>query len=170
VASIPVLSDFTLRPATSADLPALGRLGAGLVATHHAFDRDRFIMPKGDLSGGYAEFLAGELERDGVVILVAEHAGAVVGYVYAGVEPHSWKELRDVAGFIHDVAVEEPARGRGIATALLDAASRALEERGVPRVMLWTAERNAAAQRLFERLGFRRTMVEMTREARRSGA
>jgi RimJ/RimL family protein N-acetyltransferase len=30
--------------------------------------------------------------------------------------------------------------------------------------MLWTAERNAGAQRLFERLGFRRTMIEMTRE------
>jgi len=28
-----------------------------------------------------------------------------------------------------------------------------------------TAERNATAQRFFERLGFRRTMIEMTREA-----
>lgn len=164
------LSDFSIRKASQTDLPALGRLGASLVATHHAFDGERFIMPKGDLSGGYAAFLAGELERDGVVILVAELDGAVAGYVYAGVEPHSWKELRDVAGFIHDVAVEEHARGRGIATALLDAASRALEDRGVPRVMLWSAEQNIAAQRLFERLGFRRTMVEMTREARRSGA
>jgi predicted GNAT family acetyltransferase len=30
--------------------------------------------------------------------------------------------------------------------------------------MLWTAERNAAARRLFEGLGFRATMIEMTRE------
>jgi hypothetical protein len=30
--------------------------------------------------------------------------------------------------------------------------------------MLWTAERNPAAQRLFEQSGFRRTMIEMTRE------
>jgi len=29
---------------------------------------------------------------------------------------------------------------------------------------LWTAEQNSAAQRLFSRLGFRRTMIEMTRE------
>lgn len=126
-------------------------------------------MPRGDLSGGYAEFLAGELERDQVVMLVAERADTVVGYVYAGVEPHSWKELRDVAGFIHDVAVVESERGQGIATALVEAASRALEALGVARVMLWSAERNGVAQRLFERLGFRKTMVEMTREARRSG-
>ena len=35
---------------------------------------------------------------------------------------------------------------------------------GVPRVLLWSAAPNENAQRLFERLGFRRTMVEMTRE------
>jgi RimJ/RimL family protein N-acetyltransferase len=34
-------------------------------------------------------------------------------------------------------------------------------------VMLMTAEQNPAAQRLFARLGFRRTMVEMTREIHR---
>ena len=34
----------------------------------------------------------------------------MVGYVYAGLEPLSWKELRDAAGFIHDVVVEESDR------------------------------------------------------------
>jgi hypothetical protein len=29
---------------------------------------------------------------------------------------------------------------------------------------LWTAESNHAAKRLFEHTGFRRTMIEMTRE------
>jgi RimJ/RimL family protein N-acetyltransferase len=35
---------------------------------------------------------------------------------------------------------------------------------GMNDVVLWTAEQNEAAQRLFTRLAFRRTMVEMTRE------
>jgi RimJ/RimL family protein N-acetyltransferase len=39
-----------------------------------------------------------------------------------------------------------------------------LQQRGAPRVLLWTAEPNAVAQRLFARLGFRRTMIEMTRD------
>jgi hypothetical protein len=34
----------------------------------------------------------------------------------------------------------------------------------MPRVVLGTADSNHAAQRLFTALGFRRTMVEMTRE------
>jgi ribosomal protein S18 acetylase RimI-like enzyme len=91
----------------------------------------------------------------------------VVGYVYAGLEPQSWKELRDAAGFVHDVVVEEGARGQGIGERLVDEAARWLEQRGVPRVLLWTAEANAPAQRLFARLGFRRTMIEMTRERSR---
>jgi RimJ/RimL family protein N-acetyltransferase len=35
--------------------------------------------------------------------------------------------------------------------------------------VLSTADRNEAAQRLFERAGFRRTMIEMTRELVKAG-
>ena len=55
-------------------------------------------------------------------------------------------------------------RGRGLGGMLLDATLAALEARGAPRVVLSTAERNEPAQRLFARAGFRRTMIEMTRE------
>jgi GNAT superfamily N-acetyltransferase len=98
------------------------------------------------------------------VVFVAERDGAVVGYVYAGLEPTSWKELRDMAGFIHDVVIEDSSRRLGIATLLVEAATEWLRAHGAPRVLLWTAERNPAAQELFHRLGFRRTMIEMTRE------
>ena len=85
-------------------------------------------------------------------------------YVYAGVEGQNWKELREEAGFIHDVVVAPDARAQGIGAQLIDAASIWCRERGMPRVLLWVAEQNAGAQRLFDRAGFRRTMIEMTRE------
>jgi ribosomal protein S18 acetylase RimI-like enzyme len=157
-------ADVSLRPAERRDLPALGRLGALLVRTHHAFDPARFMLPAAALEEGYAWFLGTQLDEPDVVIYVAERRGDVVGYVYAGIEPMSWKELRDEAGFIHDVAVDESDRGQGIAGRLIEEAAAWLEARGAPRVMLWTAQANGGAQRLFERLGFRRTMVEMTRE------
>lgn len=154
----------TIRPAERGDLPALGRLGALLMRTHYAFDSRRFMPPGAHPEQGYAWFLGTQLEHEDVVILVAERDGDVVGYVYAGVEPRSWKELRDEAGFVHDLVVAEHARRRGIAAVLLEAAVAWLRARGVPRVLLWTAEQNGAAQHLFARLGFRRTMIEMTRE------
>ena len=153
-----------IRPATQADLPALGRLGAHLMRAHYACDPNRFMAPGDDPSGGYAWFLGTQLRDRDVVVLVAERGGAVVGYVYAGLEPQSWKELREAAGFIHDIVVDETGRRHGVASALMEGAMAWLRERGAPRVMLWTADQNEAAQRLFTKLGFRRTMMEFTRE------
>jgi ribosomal protein S18 acetylase RimI-like enzyme len=155
-------ADTTIRRATRRDLPALGRLGALLLRAHHDFDPQRFMMPGGDPEAGYAWFLGTQLKSDDVAVFVAERAGEVVGYCYAGIEPQSWKELREEC--IHDVAVNESGRRLGVATALLEAAIAWLGERNMPRVVLWTADRNEGAQRLFAALGFRRTMIEMTRE------
>ena len=109
-------------------------------------------------------FLAASCRADDAVVMVAEIDGVVAGYVYAGIEPLSWKELRDEAGFVHDLLVSDEARNSGVGQQLLDAAIAWLKQRGMPRVVLWTAARNAGAQRLFERRGFRSTMVEMTLE------
>ena len=112
----------------------------------------------------FRSFLCTQLEEEGVAIFVAEQGGSLVGYVYAGLEPQSWKELREAAGFIHDVVVAPQAQRHGVASALIDAACEWFRTVGAPRVVLWTAEKNEGAQRLFTRLGFRRTMIEMTRE------
>ena len=162
----PLAADVRIRPATEADVPALGRLGASLLRLHYAFDNQRFLAPRGNSEEGYAWFLGSQLRDADATVFVADRAGEVVGYIYAGIEPLSWKELREAAGFIHDVAVDERARRQGIATRLVEAAADWLEAHGAPRVMLWTAHANAEAQRLFDGLGFRRTMVEMTRERR----
>jgi ribosomal protein S18 acetylase RimI-like enzyme len=154
-----------IRRAEPSDVSALGRLGAALVRAHHAFDAHRFLTPAPGLEEGYAHFLQTQLAEGDVAIFVAERAGAIVGYVYAAVEPRSWKELRDVAGFIHDVVVDPGARRSGVGRRLIETAAAWFVTRGVPRVMLWTAEQNQEAQRLFEHLGFRRTMIEMTRES-----
>ena len=155
---------IVIRRATAADLPALGKLGASLLRTHYAFDPERFMAPRGDPEAGYAWFLGTQLKEDDVAVFVAERSGEVSGYVYAGTEPQSWKELREAAGFIHDVVVAADARRTGVASALVEAACEWLRSMGAPRVVLWTAEKNDPAQQLFTRLGFRRTMIEMTRE------
>jgi ribosomal protein S18 acetylase RimI-like enzyme len=156
--------DTVIRRATDADLDAIGRLGALLVRTHHAFDPQRFMRARGGAELGYGSFIGSQLSEPDVVVFVAERDGAVVGYVYAGLEPRDWMALRDAAGVVHDVVVEPNQRGVGIGRQLLTAAMAWLRDHDAPRVVLWTAERNEPAQRLFASLGFRRTMIEMTRE------
>jgi len=154
----------TIRPAAPADLPALGRLGALLVGMHHDFDPARFIAGPPQTEQAYASFLGVQLAGPNVVVLVAERDGEVIGYTYAAVEGHDYMSLRGPAGVLHDIVVDPALRGRGVGRMLLDATVAALEARGAPRVVLSTAERNASAQRLFARAGFRRTMIEMTRD------
>lgn len=160
------MSVATIRPAARADLPAIGRLGALLVRTHHDFDPQRFIAATPQTEHGYAAFIGTQLEEPNVVVLVAERErdSEVLGYTYAGLEGYDYMSLRGPAGVLHDVVVDPAHRGHGVGRMLLDATVAALEARGAPRVVLSTAARNESAQRLFARMGFRRTMIEMTRE------
>lgn len=153
-----------IRPATPEDLRTIGRLGALLVETHYAFDAERFLAATPDTAQGYAAFLGTQLRQRDVIVLVAEREGRVAGYSYGGIEGTDYMSLRGPAGVIHDIVVDPAQRGHGLGRLLLDAMVAALEARGAPRVVLSTAERNEAAQRLFARAGFRRTMIEMTRE------
>ena len=164
VTTVDDISDVAIRPATDADAATIGRLGALLVRMHHAFDAQRFMSPARDAERGYAAFMQAQLAERDVTVLVAERAGAVIGYVYAGLEPRDWMSLRDSAGVVHDVVVDPLHRRAGVGRMLLAAAMEWLRAHGAPRVILWTAERNEAAQRLFAESGFRRTMIEMTRE------
>ena len=155
---------INVRPFQAADRAAVGRLGEMLVTEHHDFDPKRFIAPRPDMAELYGRFLASQSEQPDKLVLVAERDGAVAGYAYAGVEGNDYMALRGPAGVIYDLVVDPDHRRQGIGTALLDAAQAALAERGEPRAVLSTAEGNVRAQRMFEKAGFRRTMIEMTRE------
>jgi ribosomal protein S18 acetylase RimI-like enzyme len=153
-----------VRRATSADLPRIGRLGALLIEEHHDFDSRRFLAARQRTPTDYASFLSKQLEDPDVAVLVADHNGDVIGYAYAAVEGYDYMALRGPAGVLHDVIVDPEHRRRGVGRLLLDAALAYLKSRGAPRVVLSTAEQNEPAQRLFASVGFRRTMIEMTRE------
>jgi ribosomal protein S18 acetylase RimI-like enzyme len=145
-------------------MTTLGRLGALLVRTHHDFDPERFIPATPRTERSYGGFLVSQLDEPHVIVLVAERDGEVLGYTYAGVEGYDYMSLRGPAGVLYDIVVDPAHRGHGVGRLLLDATVAALAARGAPRVVLSTAERNEVAQRLFAHAGFRRTMVEMTRE------
>jgi ribosomal protein S18 acetylase RimI-like enzyme len=153
-----------IRRATKRDLESLGRLGALMVEQHHQFDEKRFLAPTPHTVDAYAAFLGTQLENPAAVLLVVEDAARVVGYAYAAIEGYDYVSLRGPAALLHDLIVDPAFRGRGAGRALLEATLSALAAQHVPRVVLSSAERNEPAQRFFARMGFRRTMVEMTRE------
>lgn len=156
-------NDVEIRKAAETDRAALGRYGARLMRQHHEFDPKRFITVAKP-EAGYGHFLATQLDQKDALVLVAEMESRVVGYIFAGLEPMSWKDLRAPCGYIHDVYVDETARGHGVGEKLVTAALAWCKESGMERTVLSSAARNETAQRFFARLGFRPTMIEMTRE------
>ena len=80
------------------------------------------------------------------VFLVAERAGAIVGYAIAQV-------AADEAEIVN-VAVAPTARGRGIGRALVRSAVAAAASCGARAVYLEVRESNAVARRLYEAEGF----------------
>jgi ribosomal protein S18 acetylase RimI-like enzyme len=155
---------ITIRSAVKSDEPTLGRFGAALMRQHHAADARRFILTD-EPEHGYGRFLVSQIGDPDSLVLVAERSAAVIGYLFAGLEPLSWWDLRGPCGYVHDIYVDEGARHRGAARQLMRAAIEWARSRGMSQIVLSTQSKNEPAQRLFERIGFRRTMIEMTLDA-----
>jgi ribosomal protein S18 acetylase RimI-like enzyme len=83
---------------------------------------------------------------------IAREGGVDVGVVRVFAEP-------GVPGRMHLVSmwVDPGYRRRGVARALVDQAVRWAVERRAGEVILWVANHNSAAHRLYERVGFRPT-------------
>ena len=148
---------------TRDDLEDVGRMAGALVRFHHELDAKRFLLVQG-VEQGYRRYFESQLAEPGTVLLVATLGTRRVGYAYAALESRDWNALLDAHGALHDIYVEADARRGGVATALLDEVRARLKAAGAPRIVLSTAVQNESAQRLFERHGFRRTMLEMTEE------
>jgi len=93
----------------------------------------------------------------GVDALVAELDGAVVGFAHYRHHPDTFTLGED--WYLDDLYTDESARGHGVATALI----AALQERAAttgPGTLRWiTAESNARAQRVYDRVAKRTTWV-----------
>ena len=157
------VSEVRIRAATKTDEAALGRYGGALMRLHYDLDPQRFIMVE-QPEKGYGRFLISQLDEPDSVVLVAEIDGEVLGYAFASLVGMNWMELRGPCGYVHDVYVDERARRSGMGSRLMRAAIEWLRAHAAPRVVLQSAARNPGAQHLFESLGFRHTMIEMTLE------
>lgn len=160
---------FMIRASIAADLPQLGVLAGKLVRQHHDFNPKRFVLPD-NVERGYEGWFRRELTEPNAILLSAVRGSSeaptdeVVGYVYGRFEARDWNMLLDAHAALHDVVVTDEMRGHGIGDALIRHFVKVAKERGVPRIVLHAASANAGSQKLFTRLGFAPTMVEMTLE------
>ena len=138
-------------------------MAGALVRMHHAMDPQRFLLVE-PIEEGYGRWLLRTSKSEKSIVRVAEIAGKVVGYAWATLEERDWMMLLDACAALQDIWVDDGARRHGVARALLDAIVAEGKKNGAPRLVLHTAAKNETAHQFFESMGFRRTMIEMTRE------
>lgn len=138
-------SVIRIREAAGHDLPALGRL----------FDEYRQFYKLPTEVERATEYIRARLAAgDSVVLVAADESQQLLGFTQ--LYP-SWCSL--LAGpvyVLYDLYVPPRARRRGIARALLEAATDRARRDGKLRMTLSTARTNVDAQALYESLGWER--------------
>jgi ribosomal protein S18 acetylase RimI-like enzyme len=151
------MSDLMVRRMTRAEFEAYRRRSVSAYAAEH--------VRAGDWSPGQPQELAeketDELLRDGVetpgmVLLVGESAGEVVGIVWVGTAPR-----QRPGWWIYDIEVVVDKRGQGHGRARLDAAELQVKSRGGDSVGLNVFGGNDAARGLYESAGYEITSAVM---------
>ena len=150
----------TVRPATVADAPAMGRLHVrAWQAAYRGHMPDGYLdgLRAADRAAGWERVLG--LERDRGVVLVAEQAGEVTGFANVGPA-----EDPVGAGELYAINVDPAHWGTGAGRALLLAAQAELARLGFDETVLWVLPANARARRFYEIAGWVADGSERTME------
>ena len=152
--------EVKVRRAVRGDAEKVAGFALKLFAQHREYDRERFA----DLSNlhGAAGWYGSRSEAASARVFVAEIDGNVVGFAYLEDEERDYINLLENAVWLHDIYVDESARGSGAGRALMNAVRDAAREFGAGKVVLTVAAKNSHSREFFARSGFRETMVEMT--------
>ena len=135
---------MNIQKATLNDLDALTEL----------FDLYRlFYEQKSDLIGA-KEFLQERLRNEESIVFIAYDEHDAVGFTQLFPSFSSVSMQR--SWVLNDLYVKESARRRGVAEKLIKTAIDFAEETGAKGVLLETAEGNVNAQKLYEKIGFKR--------------
>lgn len=149
------MSEFaiTVRRAEITDLAGLTDLGVGIQRLHHEGRPDLFRAPD---APSLAQFFAEMLDDPERILLIAM-ADVAVGYLLAEIDrrPESTFMLATDLAYIHHIAVDAGARGRGVGTALMAAAETEATELGLSAIQLDSWEFNTEAHDFFRARGFR---------------
>jgi GNAT superfamily N-acetyltransferase len=101
--------------------------------------------------------LIADPEREGVQLIARGPGPARPAVAFATVF-WTWQTLSAArAAVMNDLFVAEPARGTGIAEALIAACGEAARAHGAPRLIWQTAKDNLRAQAVYDRVGGRRS-------------
>ncbi len=151
-----------VRRARLEDARRVAEMAIKLAEQHHNYDSRRFseLAPLEQAE----QYYGSQTETTDATILVAELDGKIVGFTFIQYEAKDYANLLEKAAWLHDIYIEETARGQNAGNLLIESSIAAAKELGADKLMLSVAAKNEFAKSFFESKGFRTTMVELMLE------
>lgn len=142
-----------IRPITLADEAAWRPLWRDYLR-HHQAD-----LPDAVIATTFARLTSGgEIEPRGFLAWQGQQAVGLVHFLF---HRHCWR-IENVC-YIQDLFTAPEARGRGTGRALISAVYQAADAEGAPAVHWLTAETNARARALYDRIGRKTPFIRYNR-------
>jgi ribosomal protein S18 acetylase RimI-like enzyme len=118
------------------------------------FDLYRLFYQQESNISGAREFLGERLSNEDSVIFLAFNGNEAIGFVqlYPSFSSVNMKRT----WVLNDLFVKDTVRGKGFGESLLQKAIAYAEETGAIGVLLETGKENITAQKLYEKVGFKR--------------
>ncbi len=152
--------DIQIRKAVEADAPKFCELAMKLIRQHQTYNPLRFVSFENH-EGLLADFAVKEITNPKTIIWIAEKENEIVGYALICFEEESLIDIAEPSAWLHDIYLEESARGLNAGKLLLQASVDAARELGSRVLKLHVAPQNEIGQKLFEKFGFELTIKEM---------
>jgi ribosomal protein S18 acetylase RimI-like enzyme len=141
-----------IRPAAARDVPGVAALWSAIHAHHAPLDPQFEVRP--DAERALAALLDDELREADIAVFVAESASELVGFCAVRPRPAPALLVETGRAEITELYVRDADRRRGVGRALVDAALDWVRGRGIERVEVRVAARNAEGQAFWRELGF----------------
>jgi len=147
--------EIKIREATHTDLDILGLMEQGVIEAERPFDAT--------LRAGCIQYydLEGLLQNPRALVLVATHKNAIVSCGYAmekQAKPYLDHKTYAYLGFMF---TKPEYRGKGLNGMILQNLKEWALENGLTEIRLTVYDENTAALRAYEKVGFKRHIIEM---------
>ena len=152
--------NITIRKATINDHQDVIKYALKLVHQHQNFNPLRFVEFANHEKQLF-DFFAEEIVNSKAVVLVVEVENEIVGYSFTRLEESSLVDIAPASAWLHDIYIDESARGLGAGKLLLNASIDAAKQLGSKILILQVAAQNEFAKKLFEANGFNVATYEM---------
>lgn len=156
---------MTIREAADGDFDRLMELK--MLCKEDEFTRSSTLKPPGETREHYARYLRQHLAGSNSAVFVAPDDGRIVAMIQVKTIKSLPLHRFPQTGYISNLYVLDPFRGKGVGTQLVERAMRWLRERGVRLVSLELHVGNLAATELYRKLGFEEYTVKMSRRLSR---